>query len=104
MPSLSDHVLITLTTDFGPSSCFVGIIKGVIAQIAPKARIIDLAHDIPPGDIRAGAFVLKTGYRFFPKRAIHLAIVDPGVGSKRRPIAVRTDNYFFVGPDNGLLS
>jgi S-adenosylmethionine hydrolase len=97
-------LLLTLTTDFGSRDWFVGVLKGVIARIAPRTRVVDLTHDIPPGDIRAGAFALATAYRFFPRGSIHLAIVDPGVGSSRRALAVQTADYCFVGPDNGLLS
>ncbi len=96
--------LITLTTDFGTSDWFVGVMKGVIGGIAPDARVIDLTHEVPSGNIRTGAFALAASYRFFPKRTIHVAVVDPGVGSKRKPIFVRTKNYVFIGPDNGLLS
>lgn len=78
--------------------------KGVILGLAPRARIIDLTHEIAQGDIRSGAFALAASYAFFPRGAIHLAVVDPGVGTQRRGIAVQTANYFFVGPDNGLLS
>ena len=78
--------------------------KGVIARLAPRSRVIDLVHDLPPGDIRSGAFALAAGYRFFPKGAVHVAVVDPGVGTDRKAIAVRTADYFFVGPDNGVLS
>jgi S-adenosylmethionine hydrolase len=95
---------ITLTTDFGTQDWFAGTMKGVILRLAPQARIIDLTHEIGPGDIRAGAFALAASYAFFPRKTIHLAVVDPGVGTKRRAIAVETRNYFFVGPDNGLLS
>jgi S-adenosylmethionine hydrolase len=95
---------ITLTTDFGLQDWFVGAMKGVIAGIAPEARVIDLAHEIPPGSIVAGAFALASAARFFPKGTVHLAVVDPGVGSDRKAIAVQTDDYFFVGPDNGVLS
>ena len=96
--------VITLTTDFGTSDWFVGTMKGVIAGIAPKATIIDLTHDLPPGDIRGGAFALAASYRFFPKGTVHVAVVDPGVGSRRKAIAVQTAKGFFVGPDNGVLS
>jgi len=96
--------LITLTTDFGLADWFVGTMKGVIARIAPRTQVIDLTHGLPPGDIRAGAFALAASYRFFPKGTVHVAVVDPDVGTKRRAIAVQTTNYFFVGPDNGLLS
>jgi len=78
--------------------------KGVIAWIAPKARVVDLTHDLSPGDIRGGAFALEASCRFFPKGTVHLAVVDPGVGSRRKAIAVQTSNGVFVGPDNGVLS
>jgi S-adenosylmethionine hydrolase len=97
------HV-ITLTTDFGLDDWFVGAMKGVITRIAPRVQVIDLTHGIPPGDIRAGAFALAAGCRFFPTGTIHLAVVDPGVGSDRNAIAVQTEEYCFVGPDNGVLS
>jgi S-adenosyl-L-methionine hydrolase (adenosine-forming) len=96
--------VITLTTDFGTGDWFVGTMKGVIASLAPKTTVIDLTHDLPPGDIRAGAFALAASHRFFPKGTIHVAVVDPGVGSRRRAIAVQTANGVFVGPDNGVLS
>ena len=95
---------ITLTTDFGLRDWFVGTLKGVILRIAPRARVIDISHEIPAGDIPAAAFALAAAYRFFPRGTVHVAIVDPGVGSARAAIAVRTTNYFFVGPDNGVLS
>ena len=96
--------IITLTTDFGTHDWFVGTMKGVIAGIASKAPVIDLTHEVPAGDIRAGAFALAASYRYFPKRTVHIAVVDPGVGSARKPIAVQTAHYFFVGPDNGVSS
>lgn len=96
--------IITLTTDFGTQDWFVGTMKGVILNIAPDARIVDLTHGIAAGDIRAGAFALAAGCRFFPHGTVHVAVVDPGVGSARSAIAVQTANYFFVGPDNGVLS
>ena len=95
---------ITLTTDFGLEDWFVGTMKGVIARITPKARVVDLNHGLTPGDIRAGAFSLAAGFRFFPKGTIHIAIVDPGVGSSRGAIVARTSNYIFIGPDNGVLT
>jgi hypothetical protein len=95
---------VTLLTDFGTVDWFVGVMKGVIAGLAPTSTIIDLTHQIPPGDIRAGAFALATSYRFFPKGTVHVAVVDPGVGSERRAIGVQTADYLFVGPDNGVLS
>lgn len=78
--------------------------KSVILSINPHAAIVDVTHEIPSGDIRAGAFALAASYRFAPKGTVHVAVVDPGVGSARKPIAVRTAEYFFVGPDNGVLS
>jgi S-adenosylmethionine hydrolase len=96
--------LITLTTDFGTVDWFVGTMKGVLLGINPSARIVDLTHGVAAGDIRAGAFALTAGCRFFPKGTVHIAVVDPGVGSVREAIAVETERYFFVGPDNGVLS
>src|SRR5262245_7919291 len=98
------YEIITLTTDFGAQDWFVGTIKGVILQIAPKVRLVDLAHGIAPGDIRAGAFALAAAAPFFPPRSIHVAVVDPGVGSQRAALAIQTDRGIFVGPDNGVLS
>jgi S-adenosyl-L-methionine hydrolase (adenosine-forming) len=96
--------VITLTTDFGARDWFVGTMKGVIAGIAPKANVIDLTHELRPGDLRGGAFALAASCQFFPKGTIHVVVVDPGVGSHRRAIAVRTAKGMFVGPDNGVLS
>ena len=96
--------LITLTTDFGRRDWFVGAMKGVILGLHPHATVVDLTHEIPAGDVRAGAFALAAGFRFFLKGTVHVAVVDPGVGSARRAIAVQTEKYFFVGPDNGVLS
>jgi S-adenosylmethionine hydrolase len=95
---------ITLMTDFGTRDWFVGTMKGVIFGLAPRTRIIDLTHEIAPGDVRSGAFALASSYSYFPRHTVHVAVVDPGVGTKRRAIAVRTSNYFFVGPDSGLLA
>jgi len=95
---------ISLTTDFGIADWYVGTMKGVILGIQPRANIVDLSHEIPPGEIRAGAFALAASCRFFPKETVHVVVVDPGVGSERRAIAARTMNGFFVGPDNGVLS
>jgi len=96
--------ILTLTTDFGTRDWFVGTMKGVILRLNPRAVLVDLTHEIPPGDIRSGAFALAASYKFFPRGTIHIIVVDPGVGSTRRAVAVRTSNYFFVGPDNGVLS
>ena len=99
----NDLSLITLTTDFGLADNFVGVMKGVIAGIAPTARVVDLSHAVPPQDVCAGAFVLATGFEFFPAGTIHVAIVDPSVGSARRVIALAAGDYLWVAPDNGLL-
>jgi len=96
--------IITLTTDFGTRDWFGGTMKGVILGIQPRVSVVDLTHEVAGGAIRAGAFVLMAGYHFFPKGTVHVAVVDPGVGSPRRAIAVQTAKYFFVGPDNGVLS
>jgi S-adenosylmethionine hydrolase len=96
--------VISLTTDFGLADWFVGSMKAVILDICPEASVVDLTHAAPPGDIRAGAFALWAGYSVFARGAIHVAVVDPGVGSDRPAIAVRTDRHTFIGPDNGVLS
>jgi len=96
--------IVTLTTDFGTADWFVGTMKGVILGIAPRATIVDITHELPGRDIRAGAFALVASYGLFPRKTAHVAVVDPGVGSRRAAIAVQTTNYFFVGPDNGVLS
>ena len=96
--------IITLTTDFGAADPFVGIMKGVIAGRAPMAHVIDLTHGIPPHDVLAGALVLRHAVPYFPHGTIHLAVVDPGVGSQRRALCVETPGALLVGPDNGLLS
>lgn len=96
--------LITLTTDFGHKDPFVGIMKGVIFSINPEARVIDLSHGIPSQDVTAAALVLRYSVPFFPEGTIHVAVVDPGVGSKRRPLLIEADGAFFIGPDNGIFS
>ncbi|MEP6708382.1 MAG: SAM-dependent chlorinase/fluorinase [Pyrinomonadaceae bacterium] len=98
------RALITLLTDFGTADYFVGAMKGVILSINPKAQIVDLTHEIPPQDVPAAAFTLLAAYKEFPSQTIHVAVVDPGVGSARRPILTSCAGQFFVGPDNGLLS
>lgn len=96
--------LITLLSDFDLRDGYVGIMKGVIYGIAPAAQIVDLSHHIAAQDIRAGALVLRNAASFFPQHSIHVAVVDPGVGSARAPIVVATAAALFVGPDNGLLA
>jgi len=98
------HPVISLTTDFGTSDYFVGAMKGAILSVCPSASIIDITHEIPAHDIHSGAFTLLASYQSFPKQTVHVAVVDPGVGSARRPILVQTRDYFFIAPDNGLLS
>jgi S-adenosylmethionine hydrolase len=96
--------LITLTTDFGTSDGYVAQMKGVILGINPKARLIDVTHDIEPFDIMGAALVLKALSKYFPPGVTHAAVIDPGVGSHRRGIVMRLDGRFYVGPDNGLFS
>src|SRR5881392_3209635 len=99
-PGTHRSSLITLTTDFGVIDNFVGVMKGVIAGIAPAARVIDLSHAVPPQDVAAGAFALATAFDYFPPGTVHLAIVDPGVGSARRAVALEAGGYRWVAPDN----
>jgi S-adenosylmethionine hydrolase len=96
--------IVTLTTDFGLVDPFVGIMKGVILGIAPAARIVDLTHGVPAQHIAAGACALASAVRWFPRGSVHVAVVDPGVGTRRRAILVETADWWLVGPDNGLLS
>jgi len=97
-------MIVTLLTDFGAGDYFVGAVKGVLLTICPGATIVDITHEIPAHDVEAGAFTLLAAYDSFPPGTIHVAVVDPGVGSSRRPLLVATADYFFVGPDNGLFS
>lgn len=96
--------VVTLLTDFGTSDYFVGAVKGVILNGNPNARIVDVTHEIPPQDVEAAAFTLLAAHSSFPKGTVHLAVVDPGVGSSRRPIVIQVHDQFFVGPDNGIFS
>jgi len=96
--------IITLTTDFGTSDHLVGSMKGVILNINPAARIVDINHNVVPYDILDGALTIAHAYRYFPPRTIHVVIVDPGVGTDRRPLLVSGEKQFFVAPDNGVLS
>lgn len=99
MPSL-----ITLTTDFGLQDHYVGVLKAVLLSIAPDARLIDISHQIPPQDIMAGAWVVRNSAMLYPPESVHLVVVDPGVGTRRKPIAIRIEDQYFVGPDNGIFS
>lgn len=96
--------VITLTTDFGYDDAYVAAVKGAILNINPEANIIDVSHSIEPQNILQAAFILGVAYRYFPKQTIHVAIVDPGVGSDRRGIVLKTPSAVFVAPDNGILS
>jgi S-adenosylmethionine hydrolase len=96
--------IVTLTTDFGQADVYVGVIKGVILSIAPNVTLVDLSHEIEPQNVREAAFLLYAATPYFPDGTIHLTVVDPGVGSERRALAVRTRRAIFVVPDNGLLS
>jgi S-adenosyl-L-methionine hydrolase (adenosine-forming) len=96
--------VITLLTDFGTADYFVAAVKGVILTINPQVSLVDITHEVPPQDIEAGAFTLLNCYRDFPDGTIHVAVVDPGVGSARRGIVVCAGAHYFVGPDNGLFS
>jgi len=96
--------VISLLTDFGTADYFVGAVKGAILSVNPSAVIVDITHEIPPQDVAAGAFTLLAAYKTLPAGTIHVAVVDPGVGSTRRPIIVSANEQFFVGPDNGLFT
>lgn len=101
---MSDNRIVTLLTDFGLSDVYVGVMKGVIAQINPTLTVIDLTHEIPPQNIAAARFCLMSAYSYFPAKTVHIAVVDPGVGSSRRAVAIEFASGFLVGPDNGLFS
>jgi len=96
--------IITLTTDFGTSDHFAGTMKGVILSILPTAEIVDITHEVAPFQIPEGAFSIAQAYRYFPKRTAHVVVVDPGVGTTRRPLLVEAAGQFFIAPDNGVLS
>lgn len=96
--------MIALMTDFGTKDYFVAEMKALILSINPGEVIVDITHEIPPQDVNSGAFVLWASYKWFPKGTIFVAVVDPGVGTPRAPLLLKTRNYFFIGPDNGLLS
>ena len=96
--------LITLTTDFGRASPYVAVMRGVILSINPNATVVELTHEIRPQDVRHASYFLGTAVPFFPAGTIHVCVVDPGVGSTRRPIAAAAHGHIFVGPDNGVFS
>jgi S-adenosyl-L-methionine hydrolase (adenosine-forming) len=95
---------ITLTTDFGLTDGYAAALKGVIYSLNPEATVVDIGHNILPGNVREAAFLLRTVYHLFPTYTVHLVIVDPGVGTNRRAIILKTSKYHFVGPDNGVFS
>jgi S-adenosylmethionine hydrolase len=97
-------VIITFTSDFGARDSYVAQMKGIILQIAPEVRLVDVTHDLSPQDVAAGAFVLSQVTGVFPRGTVHLAVVDPGVGGAREPIVLDCGDFALVGPDNGLLS
>ena len=101
---MSQSHLITLTTDFGLNDHFIGTIKGVLLNIVPEARIVDICHSVQAFDVLDGALTISQAYSYFPSGTIHMVIVDPGVGTARRPIILTSDRYQFVAPDNGVLS
>lgn len=100
----SSSKIITLTTDFGYRDPFVGQMKGVILSIAPKAKIVDITHDIESHNIEDAAFIIYQSYKYFPAGTVHVVVVDPGVGSQRRAIVVEAQGHYFLCPDNGILS
>ena len=96
------HPIITLTTDFGLNDHFIGAMKGVMLEIAPEAQIIDISHAVQPFDILDGALTVSQAYSYFPSGTVHMVVVDPGVGTARRPVIVTGDRHLFVAPDNGV--
>jgi S-adenosyl-L-methionine hydrolase (adenosine-forming) len=101
---LAQRPIITLTTDFGSNDHFVGAMKGVILDIVPEAQIVDICHSVQAFDVLDGALTISQAYSYFPTRTVHVVVVDPGVGTARRPIVASSDKYHFVAPDNGVLS
>ena len=96
--------IVTLTTDFGTNDYFVGAVKGVILDIVPEAAIVDISHAVQAYDVLDGALTISQAYSYFPTGTVHMVVVDPGVGTARRPIIASSDGYHFVAPDNGVLS
>ncbi len=101
---LPESLPISLTTDFGTSDWFVGVMKGVMVGINPKAHLIDITHHISPGNIRGAAFILMQSILWFPSKTVHMAVIDPGVGTLRNGLIIETNSCFLVGPDNGIFS
>jgi S-adenosylmethionine hydrolase len=96
--------IVTLTTDFGLSDHYVGVMKGVILGICPQAQIVDISHDVRPHEISEGSYLIAQAWRYFPKKTIHVVVIDPGVGSTRRPILMEAGGHVFLAPDNGVLA
>lgn len=101
---MSHRPIVTLTTDFGTNDHFVGAVKGVILDIVPEAAIVDISHAVQAFDVLDGALTISQAYSYFPTGTVHMIVVDPGVGTARRPILASSDGYHFVAPDNGVLS
>jgi S-adenosylmethionine hydrolase len=101
---MSSPPIITLTTDFGLQDHYVSAMKAVILGINPNARIVDISHEIPPQDVMAGAWVVRNAALLFPPGTIHVVVVDPGVGTERKPVCLSIEGHFFIGPDNGIFS
>ena len=101
---MDTSTIITLTTDFGIQDPYVGVMKGVIHSINRHASIIDISHDVQPQSILEGAFIIGSSHRFFPKGTLHVAVVDPGVGTSRSALLIATPSAYFLGPDNGIFS
>lgn len=101
---MARHSIVTLTTDFGISDHFVGTMKGVILEVNPAAQIVDISHSVQAFDVLDGALAIAQAYSYFPAGTVHLVVVDPGVGTARRPIILSSDRHHFVAPDNGVLS
>jgi len=104
MENVTRSGIITLTTDFGLNDAYVGVVKAVILGIFSKARLVDITHNIVPQDILEASYILLTSVKYFPAGTVHLAVVDPGVGTSRRPVLVKSKGQFLVGPDNGIFS
>lgn len=96
--------IITLLTDFGTKDAYVSCMKGVILSICPHARIVDISHEIPKFNVRYGAFILMQAAPYFPEGTIHVVVIDPGVGTERHALMIKTKRYIFIGPDNGVLT
>lgn len=101
---MTQQRIVTLTTDFGLHDHYVGAMKGVILNVNPEVRLVDICHSVQPFDVLDGALTIAQTYRYFPSDTIHVVVVDPGVGSERRPILVTAEKHMFIAPDNGVLS